>query len=89
MSINPYYASDYLMEGGMKSTYLVITVVYALVSWADNAYAYIDPGAGSMVLQAILAALIGIGVFVRQARVSIAAFFKRVMSKFSGNAADE
>jgi hypothetical protein len=77
------------MEGGMKRNNSVFAAACALVIWADNAYAYIDPGAGSMVLQAILAALIGIGVFVRQARVSIAAFFKRVKSKFSGKPADE
>jgi len=60
-----------------------------LVIWVDHAHAYIDPGAGSMVLQALLAALIGIGVFVRQARTAMAAFFKRVMGRFSGKAGDE
>ena len=73
----------------MRVMRFLITAGYLLVIWVDNAHAYIDPGAGSMVLQAILAALIGIGVFVRQARVSIATFFKRVMSKFSGKAGDE
>lgn len=73
----------------MRVTRLLLAVAYVLVSWPDSAQAYIDPGAGSMVLQAILAALIGIGVFVRQARVTIAAFFKRVMNKFSGKAGDE
>jgi len=73
----------------MKILNPIIVTVYVLLLWVDNAHAYIDPGAGSMVLQAILAALIGIGVFVRQARVTIATFFKRIMGKFSGKTGDE
>lgn len=73
----------------MKKIGFLVVTVHVLAIWADNAHAYIDPGAGSMVLQAILAALIGIGVFVRQARVTIAAFFKRLMGKSSEKAGDE
>ena len=73
----------------MKGRSVLFAAACMLIVWADNAHAYIDPGAGSMVLQAILAALIGIGVFVRQARVAISSFFKRMMGKFSGKTGDE
>lgn len=73
----------------MRIVDFLVFALSGLVILADEVQAYIDPGAGSMVLQAILAALIGIGVFVRQARISIAAFFKRMAGKFSGKAADE
>ena len=73
----------------MKNTSFLVAAAYVLVICADNAQAYIDPGAGSMVLQVILAALIGVGVFVRQARIAITSFFKRVMIKFSGKHGDE
>jgi hypothetical protein len=70
----------------MKMTSFLVVAVYVLLIWADTAQAYIDPATGSMVLQAMLAALIGVGFFVRQARITVAAFIKRVFGKFSGKA---
>lgn len=73
----------------MKITRFIVVALGALVIWADNAQAYIDPGAGSMIIQALLAALIGVGVFIRQARTAIAAFFKRLMGKSGEKTGDD
>lgn len=73
----------------MKRIGFLVMAVSVLAIVPDNAHAYIDPGAGSMVIQALLAALIGVGVFVRQARTVIAAFFKRLMGKSGEKAGDE
>ena len=42
------------------------------------AYAYIDPGTGSLIYQTALTLLLGLGLVVRQSRQSIARFFKRL-----------
>lgn len=73
----------------MKIVDCIAVTVTVLMFWTDSAQAYIDPGAGSMILQALLAALIGVGVFVRQARTAIAAYFKRMMGRFSEKSGDE
>jgi len=42
------------------------------------AYAYIDPGTGSMIYQAALTALLGLGLVLRQSRESVSRFFRRI-----------
>ena len=45
------------------------------------AYAYIDPGTGSMIYQAALTILLGLGLVLRQSRESVTRFFKRVTGR--------
>jgi hypothetical protein len=45
------------------------------------AYAYIDPGTGSMIYQAALTALLGLGLVFRQSRNSITRFFRRITGR--------
>ena len=45
------------------------------------AYAYIDPGTGSMIYQAALTALLGLGLVFRQSRESISRFVKRIAGR--------
>jgi hypothetical protein len=52
--------------------------------WTEDAHAYFDPGTGSMILQAILAALIGISLAFSQVRVKIRSFFQRLVRKILG-----
>lgn len=56
----------------------------AVVGWlvAERpAYAYIDPGTGSMIYQAALTALLGLGLVVRQSRDSITRFLRRITGR--------
>ena len=64
---------------------LLLTVLICL--WPAEADAYIDPGAGSMIIQAVFAAIIGVGLFVRSARVRLRSWIeraKRTMTRSSG-----
>ena len=45
------------------------------------AYAYIDPGTGSMIYQAALTALLGLGLVFRHSRESISRFVKRITGR--------
>ena len=42
------------------------------------AYAYIDPGTGSLIYQTALTVLLGLGFMLRRSRASIARFVKRI-----------
>jgi hypothetical protein len=42
------------------------------------AYAYIDPGTGSLIYQTVLTVLLGLGFMLRRSRASIARFVKRI-----------
>jgi len=43
----------------------------------SNAYAYIDPGSGSLILQMILGALVGVGIAMK-------VYWFKIKEKFSG-----
>jgi hypothetical protein len=43
--------------------------------------AYIDPGTGSMIYQAALTALLGLGLVIRQSRDSISRFLRRITGR--------
>lgn len=45
------------------------------------AYAYIDPGSGSLIYQTILMMILGLGFVMRRARGSIARFARRIVGK--------
>ena len=49
------------------------------------AYAYIDPGTGSMIYQAALTALLGLGLVLRQSRESVSRFIKRITGRQTPN----
>ena len=48
-----------------------------LLGWPRDAAAYIDPGAGSLAWQALLAIVLGVGVFWRGLRTRIASVFRK------------
>ena len=60
---------------------LVAAVVGVWLLSERPAYAYIDPGTGSMIYQAALTALLGLGLVFRQSRESIARFLKRIAGR--------
>jgi hypothetical protein len=50
----------------------------ALILTPLQAYAYIDPGTGSLIYQTLLAVVLGLGFVLRSARARIARFVKGV-----------
>jgi hypothetical protein len=48
------------------------------------AYAYIDPGTGSLIYQTALTVLLGVGFMLRRSRQSIARFVRRLSGRASG-----
>jgi hypothetical protein len=45
------------------------------------AYAYIDPGTGSLIYQTALTVLLGVGLMLRRSRESISRFVRRISGR--------
>ena len=60
-----------------KQTRFIIVVTAILVSVPQPAYAYIDPGTGSYVVQALIAAALGVSFFIKTYWNRIKLFFKK------------
>jgi len=58
---------------------LMTMLIFSLSSsfLISNAYAYIDPGSGSLILQMILGALVGVGIAMK-------VYWFKIKEKFSG-----
>lgn len=65
----------------MRFLYLVLSCIFCSMIFAKEAWAYIDPATGSMLIQAVLATIaavsVSVGVFWRRLR----AFFSKIMGK--------
>ena len=58
------------------------TFVFMSIVWMSSpAYAYLDPGTGSMLLQALIGAVTGVFVVGGIYKAKIMAFFKRSQSE--------
>ena len=60
----------------MKKLFICTTALWFLLLLANPVYAYLDPGTGSMMIQALLAA-------IAAASVTIGIFWRRLRSFFS------
>lgn len=64
------------------------TVLFILIFFTDSAFAYLDPGTGSMMVQALLAVVaavsVSIGIFWRRLRL----FFSRIFGHKSSEGHD-
>ena len=58
----------------MKLTLLVVIFFLAFVFYPRNAWAYLDPGSGSFILQFIIAGLVGFSFMLKS-------FFKNLFAK--------
>jgi len=57
---------------------LIVTAAWLLLLIAERpAYAYIDPGTGSLIYQTALTILLGLGFMLRRSRASISRFVRR------------
>ncbi|MBI4265022.1 MAG: hypothetical protein HY657_11665 [Acidobacteria bacterium] len=57
---------------------LIVTAAAAWLLSEQPAYAYIDPGTGSLIYQTLLTLLLGVGLALRRWRESIVRFMKRL-----------
>jgi hypothetical protein len=63
----------------MRDKVFLVAAAVLLVLVAERpAYAYIDPGTGSLIYQTALTVLLGLGFMVRRSRESIGRFIRRL-----------
>jgi len=62
----------------MKKYFFLIVLI---LSFDTNAYAYLDPGAGSSILQLILVFLAGVGTFLSLYWSKFKFFLKKIFKK--------
>jgi hypothetical protein len=65
----------------MKHGMIAALAAYVWLVAERPAHAYIDPGTGSMIYQAALTALLGLGLVFRQSRDSITRFLRRITGR--------
>ena len=63
---------------------IVATAAWLLLFNERPAYAYIDPGTGSLIYQTALTLLLGAGLVLRRFRGSVARFVKRLGGRGAG-----
>ena len=61
---------------------LIVLLLFFI--WIHNAYAYLDPGTGSYVLQILIASLLGAAFAIKIFWQKILAFVKNIFSKKPG-----
>lgn len=49
----------------MKSITVILGILFATSFFISDAYAYLDPGTGSVVIQAIIGALVGVVITLK------------------------
>jgi hypothetical protein len=63
----------------MKAEFLLVLIFIAV--WPNSARAYLDPGAGSAILQGILAAIVSAGVVLKMYWHQLLAFVRRLLKR--------
>jgi len=61
----------------------VLIFTWGLLSVPTKAYAYLDPGSGSYLIQIILAGLLTAGIAIKSFWLQIKIFFTRVFNRHS------
>ncbi len=69
------------------ATYLLIIAV-VIISFIRNAYAYLDPGTGSFVIQMLIAAIVGALFALKLFWTRVKDFFKRLFGKKTEDTAE-
>ena len=62
----------------LDKAFLAAVAVLLVLLGERPAYAYIDPGTGSLIYQTALTVLLGLGLVMRRSRESVARFFRRL-----------
>jgi hypothetical protein len=61
--------------------FLLVSATVATVAVSSDAYAYLDPGTGSMILQAVVAGALGSAFAIKMFWQRIVGFFKGRMNR--------
>ena len=72
----------------MKIKYSVFTALALLVTTVAQAHAYVDLGTGSMVVQSVMAALVGGGFFFKDTIARIFSGFQKKPNTNDKNSSD-
>ena len=67
-----------------KSSVLILTLI-CLLGWTTNVHAYFDPGTGSMVLQLLMASILGFLFTLKTYWGKLKAFVKNLVGNNSTN----
>ena len=73
----------------MKELTVILMSIFLVLIFVNHSYAYIDPGTGSIILQATLAAIVGSAVTIKLFWQRIKIFFLRLVGKDKPNNADK
>jgi hypothetical protein len=65
----------------MKKIYTIFSIITIYFFLSTSAYAYIDPGSGSIILQAIIAAFVGASTTIAIYWQKIKLFFSKIFKK--------
>ena len=58
-----------------KASKIIFYVWISNLIFSGTAYAYIDPATGGFLIQALIASLIGVGIFFKNIKMKIKSFF--------------
>ena len=65
----------------LDKTLLAAAAALLLIIGERPAYAYVDPGAGSLIYQTALTILLGLGFVLRRSRASLSRFVRRLSGR--------
>lgn len=69
------------MMGNKQTKMLIVLMVFLFVIIRPNiAYAYVDPGTGTLLFQFLLAAIVGALFVLKNIRIKIVSFIKGIFS---------
>ena len=71
-----------LLPKMFQSTILFLLILLFMMVSAEPAFAYLDPGSGSYLVQIIIAGLVGVGFFVKSFWVTIKNVIGKLIKKF-------
>jgi len=54
---------------------LILCIFFLSISFSTSAYAYLDPGTGGLIIQVLIASVVGIGVFFKNIKMKVIEFF--------------
>ena len=60
---------------------LALFAAIAAVVIPADAHAYIDPGTGSVIIQAVIGAVVAVGFFLKTNWIRVKTFFKKLFGK--------
>ncbi len=78
-----------LLPKMFQPTILFLLILLLMMITAEPAYAYLDPGSGSYLVQIIIAGLVGAGFFVKSFWVTIKNVIGKLTKKFPKNKDEE